>query len=344
MATPKRQTDPVVDDPARLFASRRGQFHDVLRVLERELARADANATRLGLDGPSDREPIRLQATPNLAFPAAEVTDIQRLGGARTPRYRIRTNVLGLTGAGGALPRHYTNTVAERARRKEHALGDFLNLFDHRLLALLHRAWGKYKPAIQLEEVGDGKTPAYTRAVDALGGQLPGRGTEDRRYYAGHFARGNRSAAGLITLLGDYLGLPVDVQPLAGQWLTLEPSDRVRLGSGRRGANNHLGSGVLTGRRVWSVDSRIIVHIGPLTHAEHRTLMPGTAQYRGMQRLIADYTPVSLTVDLQFHLNDAAEGPAPLGGNIRLGRNAWLCAGRRPLRPAALRLGRDPQH
>lgn len=340
MATAKRQPDAAVTDTANLLRCSRGEFHAVLRVLERELTRATPGTTRLGLDGPASREPVRLRANPTLAFPAAEVTRIEPLGNRPEQGYQVRANVMGLTGPAGALPNHYTNAVARGERRKDHALGDFLNLFDHRLLSLLHRAWAKYKPTIQLEEAHpSARTDAFTRTVDALSGQRPGRSEDDHRYYAGHFARATRSAAGLATLLRDFLGHPVRVESLVGQWLLLEQQDRARVGSGGRGANNRLGAGVLTGRRVWNVDSRVTVHIGPLRHAAHRQLMPGTERYRRMRQLIADYVPPSLTVDLRFHLSDSDEQPSPLGNAFQLGRNAWLRGRNRRLRPAAMRLG-----
>lgn len=328
-------------EPARILRSNRGEFHSVLRMLERELTRAGSGATPIGRDGPAEREPVRLEANPSLAFPASEVTHIEPADKDGRRGYRVRANILGLTGPAGALPSHYTNTVAQRARRKEFALADFLNLFDHRLLSLLHRAWAKYKPTLQLEQEQAAVQPsAYTRTVDALSGQLPGGGNNDRRYYAGHFARTTRSAAGLEALLRDYLGHPVEVESLVGQWLLLERSDRARLGSGSRGANNQLGAGVLTGRRVWNVDSRITIHIGPLSHAAHRELVPGTKRHRSMQRLVADYVPPSLTVGLQFHLAVNEELPNPLGETLQLGRNAWLRGRNRKLRPASMRLSR----
>ena len=53
----------------------------------------------------------------------------------------------------GVLPEHYTSLVIERShlRLKDHALREFLDLFNHRLISLYFRAWEKYRFPVAYE-------------------------------------------------------------------------------------------------------------------------------------------------------------------------------------------------
>ena len=50
---------------------------------------------------------------------------------------------MGLAGTGGILPSHYTQLLIDRVREKDFGLRDFLDLFNHRLIAQFYRAWEK---------------------------------------------------------------------------------------------------------------------------------------------------------------------------------------------------------
>src|SRR5262249_6129600 len=102
----------------------------------------------VGGDQPPEREVVRFRARPSLGFPASTVSQIRppaaRTGAEPLPPELVVT-FLGLTGASGVLPYHYTALLLRRVRLKDQALGDFLDLFHHRLLSLFYRAWEKYR-------------------------------------------------------------------------------------------------------------------------------------------------------------------------------------------------------
>ena len=167
---------------------------------------------------------------------------------------------MGLTGPLGVLPRHYTELLLERQRRKDHTLGDFLDLFNHRLVSLLYRAWEKHHFPIAYERAmvrgqSDDRLSQYLFDLIGMGtAGLQGRmevPDEALRFYAGLFAQHPHSASALSGLLRDYFGVPVDVVQFTGQWLTLAPEQRSRLGgSGKQAGREQRRGECRRGRRL----------------------------------------------------------------------------------------------
>jgi type VI secretion system protein ImpH len=241
---------------------------------------------------------------------------------------------MGLVGAAGALPHHYTASLLRRIRDKDVALRDFLDLFHHRLLSLFYRAWGKYRLPLAYErskaESGAGEDPG-SRALFCLVGLAPeslrGRVAVDDEvflHYAGHIAHHPRSATALEALLADYFAMPIRVVQMVGQWLHLDVADRSRLAAG---GNNRLGE-VVVGRRVWDVQGKIRLRVGPLSRAEFRRLLPDGTALRPLGQLARTYAGPELDIDVQPVLR-AEEVPwCRLDGSgpdrPRLGWNTWV--------------------
>jgi type VI secretion system protein ImpH len=181
--------------------------------------------------------------------------------------------------------------------------------------------------------------------------------------YAGFFAHRPRNAVSLQRLLSAFLKLPVQVVQFQGQWLKLDPSNCTALGppgaaglgrgaglggaglgGGKGGANNALGRDVVVGDRVWDVQSKIRVRLGPLTYAQFQDFLPDYApqpQRKGLfllSQLVRLYVGPELDVEFQLVLQKeevpsctlgapAAGAPAAgapaTGMASRLGWNTW---------------------
>jgi type VI secretion system protein ImpH len=259
-----------------------------------------------------------------MAFPPSGVAAIERptvalsrpadpLLGEPPGRPTVVVAFLGLTGPSGALPLHYTQTILRLAREgkgpERTALRDWLDLFNHRLIAQYFRAWEKYRFPVTFARYALGRRAvrpgdagpepdAFTRALFSLIGlgvrPLRRRLRVDARpadpaeppaplariddlallRYAGLFARRPRTAAGLEAVLADYFGLPARVVQFTGQWLYLEPASLTRLADGAPG---ELGVNAVAGERVWDVVSKFRVRLGPLRYAAFVELLPDPA-------------------------------------------------------------------
>lgn len=337
MAIPQRL--PTPDLSADLLAPQieRDDVFQLVRLLERMARLRPRLHSPVGGDGPPQQEAVRFGAAQHAAFPGAALASVEP--DARDPaRSRIALTSFGLTGPSGVLPQHYGALVRQRLKQRDRALADFLDLFNHRLISLYYRAWQKYRLAAQHEGAPAGDA-ACTRALAAFAGLPQGRPYQARLYYAGHFSRHTRSSGVLARMLSDFLAHPVRIEPFQGQWLEVPEAARTRLGGPGRGRNNRLGNGVLLGGRAWDVESRFRIVVGPLNHEQHEQLLPGTAGYEALKRLLLEYVPPHLEIELQFLIEDEPHRRRPLGRGLRLACNAWLQAGQHRRRTAVLRLG-----
>ncbi len=320
----------------------RFEFFQAVRLLER-LARGRASAP-VGGDEPPEREAVRFRAAPSLGFAPAAVGQVRSAPGGADAAPEMAVSFLGLTGPSGALPHHYTTLLLRRARDKDHALCEFLDLFNHRAVSLFHRAWEKYRlPAAYeraaLDAAEDNPDPVTQGLYCLVGLGFPGLrgrqqvGDEAFLYYGGHFSRDTRPASALEEILEDYFHMPARLQQFEGRWLPLEAEDRSYLApSGEAGGMNcRLGEDFIVGERVWDAQSKFRIRVGPLSYAEFRRLTPDGDGLRPLCELTRSYVGAELSFDVQAVL---AAGQAPgcrLGGDgAQLGWNSWVFAAEAP--------------
>jgi type VI secretion system protein ImpH len=325
----------------------------------RLLARLAPGRTPVGQGGPPAREVVRFRALASLDFPASAVHALLPASAER-PLPELTVTFLGLHGPSGVLPRHYTERILrlERDRKGEErrAFRDWLDLFNHRLISLFYRAWEKYRFWLPYErgEYGRADPDPFTRALLSLvglgtpglrdrlrvvaveagaGRERPLAAVDDRYllHFSGLLASRHRTAAGLAALLGDYFQVPVRVQQFVGQWLEVEPANQTRLGL--PDGNCELGVNFLAGERVWDVQSKLRVRLGPLGYARFADFLPDRSpqpDYKSfflLVHLVRLYAGPELDFDVQpllradavpeWQLGDEPPGP-------RLGWNTWL--------------------
>jgi type VI secretion system protein ImpH len=324
-------------------------WFQAVRVLERwarQVAPARPSAP-VGTDVTPDQEHVFFRALASQAFPAAPLNQVRDSPGGPSAGGRERPSgkpieaivtFFGLTGPEGVLPAHYTSLLMRRIRAKDFALRDFLDMFNHRALSHFFRAWEKYQLPASFERAAlDGETDPVTQLIFCLAGYgtggLRGRLTVPDAaflFYAGHFAHFPRSATALEGLLTDYFGLPVRLEQVVGQWLSLAEGDGSRMPDDDYpdGRNNELGLSVLIGERVWDVQSRFAVRLGPLRYEQFRTFMPDGDGLRELVELLRAYVGPEFDFEVIPLLLPTDAPPCILASEgdtaARLGWNAWV--------------------
>ena len=354
MATPLGRQNPGLIDHLVEHGHRYDFFQAVrlLHALAFETAGAAAENTNarptqgVGTDHGPETEVVRFRALPAHSFPAGSIAEVRSLKADDTAaepaplRFEMDVAFMGLTGPSGVLPNHYTSLMIERVRAKDYALRDFFDQFNHRAISLFYRAWQKYRFPFAYEEtkrVSAGQDEdLFTYALYALLGLgtdgLRGRQTYDDEvtlYYAGHFSHQARCAVSLEIMLADYYELPVKVQQFYGQWLYLTEEYQTSLPTRANplGLNCQLGTDVVVGERVWGVENKFRLRLGPLHYADFLRLLPTGDVLLSICQMTRLYAGPQYDFDVQPVLL-AAEVPwcqlSESGGGPRLGWNTWL--------------------
>lgn len=304
-------------------------FVQVMRLLQRLYPR------RAQVGGWADpaTEVARVSVPPSFAFPPSEVArielDDESTDGAAPDQTPVPVDVrfFGLTGPQGVLPHLYTEHAAERARARDTAFRDFLDLFHHRLLSLYYRGWERHRPTVAAER-GD-ENRLRTHLLD-----LVGAGTERLRQrshihpdllaaYAGLLAHRARPAIGLATLIGDYFGVPATIEQFVGAWRPLQSGGQLALGD--EGVDGQLGRAVI-GDAVYDAHAAVRLRIGPLSRAQFDALLPGGKDHTMLRELAHLYADDEVGVIAQLILARDEVPATTLGApqTPALGFGTWL--------------------
>lgn len=305
------------------------QFFQAVRLLEKLHPDRDS----VGSFGRPENEALRIGVNPSLAFPTSEIHSLEASEGGRA---RMTVNFFGLTGPQGVLPHHYTQLVAEGRRAGDEAVGDFLDLFHHRILSLLYRAWKKHRFTVAFEESAE--DPLTTHLLDLVGrgvGSTRDRLAVDDRTlarYAGLFRAHGRSAEALEALVEDFFRVPAEVVQFVGAWYSISRSDQCALGEGREGGgpslSSQLGVGSMVGDEVWDEQARVRIRLGPMSRERFDEFLPGRTAHRELSALVTEFSDGSLDFEAQLVLEEEEVPGCVLGredGTPQgLGWSTWI--------------------
>ncbi len=256
----------------------------------------------VGGDVDPDDEVVHFSANPSLAFPSSEIEelDISTDGPAR-----MTVNFMGLVGPQGVLPHQYTLTVMERVRRKDEALRDFLDIFQHRALSLFYRAWEKHRFSVQWDKYRS--DPLSEHLLDLVGMGLAtlrehaSIAPSSLASFAGLLAPEPRGALALEELIEEYFDVPCTVEQFVGGWYRLERRDLCELGD-EDNAANRLGWGAVAGDEVWDAQARVRVRLGPLGRERFDSFLPTGDAHEALRDILRFFAHDRVECEVQLVL------------------------------------------
>ncbi len=310
--------DVLVENP------REFEFYQAVRLLE-----MTANGA----------EPARFRGSYDLGFGASAIRSIDGTG----PVPELVTELMSLVGPEGPMPTSLAEDIADRLRAGDEAFARFLDIFQHRLTRLAYEVRKKHRVALATDWPEGTPLARYLLALAGVGiselrERLPGVPDRALLRYAGLLWSQPRSAAGLETLLADYLGAPVKVEQFVGAWRELSRSQWTHLG-GAAGRNQVLGEGAICGTRCWDQHAGIRLVVGPMRRAQFESFLPpedseGTQKgLRALQSLTRLYCGERIDIEVRLLLERGETSAARLstaGAAARLGYTSWVQARQAP--------------
>jgi type VI secretion system protein ImpH len=242
-----------------------------------------------------------LRPAMNLNFPNADVVEVavrpEPESGPSQPHYTVTAAFMGLYGVDSPLPSFFTEMIHDQEEPEAVRVRDFLDIFHHRLLSLLYRAWAKYRYEVQFlpggqDDFSDRLKPltGWSQAVDFSA--VP---RIQLLRCLGLLTQQPRSAAGLASLLTDFIAdVPVRVVQCIHRWISLQPDQKNSLGRN----NALLGINCLAGGRVADRSGKFRLIFGPMGYESLLKLIPNGTYFA----LIVGLTRLYLLDPLDFEM------------------------------------------
>jgi type VI secretion system protein ImpH len=318
-ATVGRETDALTFFASLAETPYRYDFYQTLRRLE---CLYDTKPRWGQARRPVD-EPVRLGQDPDLSFAPSPLASFDRGTGGRPPRLQVY--LFGLLGPNGPLPLHLTEYARERLRHYgDPTLLRFLDLFHHRFLTLLYRAWAQAQPHVNRDRPRDDRFAVYLGAFLGIApAAFRARDTVPdlaKFFHVGTLIRQTRNAEGLRAILQHFFRVPVEIEQFVGDWMPLDVRERTYLG--RDAAV--LGVAAVAGSRVWDRQHKFRIWLGPLSFADYEDFLPGGMRLRKLVDWVRLYTNFELRWDVRLLLKKDEVPRTRLGAGRRLGWTTWL--------------------
>ncbi len=283
-----------------------------LRLIEA----AYADKPRLGRSRRPSQDAIRLKQRVDMGFASSTVARFLPQDKQTGEPGELTQHMFGLFGPNGPLPLHLTEYAYNRQRSfRDPTFKAFGDMFHHRMLSLLYRAYTSGEPTASFDRAGE--TDPFAQKVAAFAG-LKGAGLADRDAmpdlaklrYAGRLAHGIRNEEGLLALISGFFGAPATMESFVGTWLELDSKDTWELGNPHKPAK--LGQSCSIGSKVWTRQAKFRFRVGPVGLAEYKRLLPGGDSLKRLKALVNNYMGEAMMWDMNLVLRKGEAEPAML--------------------------------
>jgi len=293
---------------------------DMLATLRR-FERDNADKPRIGDAATLAEEYLVVSQNPYMEFPASNLD-----GAVVEPsgRMRLIARFLGMFGPQGALPLTTTEESYLWLLERDDAFPRFADIFQRRFIALFFRAWADARPIAQNDRPAEDRFRAYIGSMIGVGTPLyrDADSLSDfaKMEYAGLLAPRVKSASRLRSFLSGLFGVRVEIDEFVGAWLTLDASERSRLGARLSG----LGSDCVLGASMFSVSDKFRVRVFVRDFAQYERFLPGSDFARQVGDAVFLYVGEEYDWDMELAIPAGEITPVRLGRGAKLGWTSWM--------------------
>lgn len=282
------------------------------------------------LPGENGGDALRFTVNPNLSFPPSDIEAIARHEGPdASPTVTLMLNLMGLHGAGSPLPAYFTEHVAQQQDEPD-ALRDFFDIFHHRLITVLYRAWKKYRYYLQFTANADDAMSGRFFSFLGMGyGQLRQTGGVNWSRllaYTGLIAFKGDAAGSLESTLRHYFRHPqVAVVPCIRRRVPIPWDQQCRLGLG----NSSLALDCHIGEHIADQSGKFRIRLSELSWKRFNSFLPDTDIFLQLTTVVRSILRSRLHFDLELRLRPEEVRPTLAGeaSVSRLGWSSWLGEG-----------------
>jgi type VI secretion system protein ImpH len=303
--------DDINEEPWRF------DFYSVLRRIERSYA----DRPRIGDSASLRDDYVALGQDPYMDFPASNLSKFERHADGR---YQILVKFLGLLGPQGALPLATTEEAYSWNLMRDDAFPRFLDILNHRFLQLFFRAWSDARPIGQHDRPDMDRFVTYVGAMIGIGSgpfqdldSVPDAG---KMAFAGLMGPASKSGSRLRSLVSGMFGVEVEIDEFVGSRLVFEESERTRIGQNNCG----LGTDLLVGASVYSVQDKFRVRLFVQSMAEYVTYLPSGGRCEPLADLVFFYIGGQLEWEVELAIPAGAIQPTRLSQFGQLGWTSWM--------------------
>jgi type VI secretion system protein ImpH len=300
------------------------EFFHIVRVLENEIQ----SKAGLGISFRLDDEIIKFKQNPTLKNSMSDT--LRCRFNIRENKIELVTNFLGLIGSNGVMPYFLTEHIQQQLREKNLSLLEFLNIFYHRMLSFLYRAWSECNQLVSYEQgkyrdISTDKIPRYIHST--VGEYIQNDGSlkilhqNFKLYYAPHFISKERTSEKLCSIVKDYFCVNASVEEFVSQMIEIPEERKLHFS---KYCKYKIGYNTYIGDKTWNCVMKIKLIIGPMELEEFNWLLPDKTGYRMLKNISLLCVPTELICDLQLILK-GKDVPFIFGETkVQLGYNTWL--------------------
>ncbi|AGB12309.1 type VI secretion system baseplate subunit TssG [Vibrio parahaemolyticus] len=254
---------------------------EAIHLIEQELLKVES---QIGTDALPKNEKLNLKVNASLGFENAQLVSTKPLG---KDKLALETNLIGLTGEQGVLPQHYSELALHRLKEGDHAMVDFYDIFNHRLLSLYYRSWQLSQLTIQARAHAKNQRSPLTDCMSSL----TGGGNDLALHYGGMYASPTRSKGALKSILECLSGCQIRIHEFQGQWMRLSKSEQTRLVSKSmpEGQFAQLGAGASLGKKAWNINASTTIEFLPKESKQVTNLLPKTNTLKTIKQVAGDF-------------------------------------------------------
>jgi type VI secretion system protein ImpH len=273
---------------------------------------------------------FRYSVNPALAFPPGDIAGFAVVQRAHAPpQVALTLNLVGLHGAGSPLPAYFTEHIAQHADESD-ALREFFDIFNHRLVSMLHATWEKYRYYTLYEKLASDRLSGYFFGF--IGAGYRELRNENVLHwprlmaYMGLIAFNSESEGSLEAILRHYFSHDsITIVPCITRWISVPEDQQNRLGE----CNCALGGDFIMGDAMSNQTGKFRIRIEDLTWARFNTFLPSGESFTELRTLVALVLKSRLDFDVELRLRPDEIHPWILedGSECRLGWSMWAGQG-----------------